>query len=90
MACLLIRTKAAARFVHAVCIHRALPALAFAVAVSMATPFPHPRLRLLECLGFTVESILSATLIVEMVVLGDGFPLAWIKWKWMRFIGTIS
>jgi len=40
--------------------------------------------------GTSVESFLSATLIVQMVVLGDRLPWMWINWKWVRFIGTIS
>ena len=86
-----IRAGRALRFVRLVCAHRSLPAFTFSLfALSMSLPslvrgFPY------WCLfGFTVESLLSATLIVQMVVLGDQFPWAWINWKWVRFIGTIS
>ena len=40
--------------------------------------------------GFTVESVLAAILIVQMVVLGSRACWAWISWGWVRFIGTIS
>lgn len=94
MGCLLaasIRTGKAMRVVQSVCAHWSLPAVTFALfALSMSIPylFSFPSY---WCLwGFTVESILSATLIVQMVVLGDRFPWTWIDWKAVRFIGTIS
>jgi peptidoglycan/LPS O-acetylase OafA/YrhL len=93
MGCLLaisIRAGKAQRFVRLVCSHRSLPAATFALlALSMAlSPW---RGNSYWCVwGFTVESILSAILIVQMVVLGDRLPWVWINWKWVRFIGTIS
>jgi peptidoglycan/LPS O-acetylase OafA/YrhL len=40
--------------------------------------------------GFSIEPMLSAILIIQLVVLGDRFPWAWINWNWVRFLGTIS
>jgi len=40
--------------------------------------------------GFTVESFLSAVLIVQLVVLGTAVPWKWINWGWVRFIGLVS
>ncbi len=92
MGCLLavsIRTRQASRIVHFVCAHWSLPAVTFALlALSLSTPLLSPSYWYLW--GFTVESLLSAVLIVQMVVLGDRFPWAWINWKGVRFIGTIS
>jgi peptidoglycan/LPS O-acetylase OafA/YrhL len=94
MGCLLaisVRTKRADRFIHAVCAHWSLPAITFALfAVSMAIPsfFPKSHYSIVE--GFTVESVLSAALIVQMIVLGDRLPWAWINWRWVRFLGTVS
>ncbi len=94
MGCLLaisISTGKALRFVHVVCSHRSLPAVTFALlAFSMALPFLTHGFTYWCVWGFTVESLLSAILIVQMVVFGDRLPWAWINWKWVRFIGTIS
>jgi len=94
MGCLLavsIRTERAAGFVQVVCAHWSLPAVTFALfGLSMALPSLARSFTYWCVWGFTVESILSATLIVQMVVLGDRFPWAWINWKWVRFLGTIS
>lgn len=86
-----VRTERARRFVELVCAHRSLPALTFALlAISMSVPAfaRHSRYWCVE--GSTVESILSAILIVQMVVFSDQFPWAWLNWAWVRFIGTVS
>ncbi len=86
-----IRTRKARWFVQGVCSYRALPMVTVALfALSMAVPslihgFPYWNVE-----GFTVESVLSAILIVQMVVLGTEIPWKWINWGWVRFIGTIS
>ena len=86
-----IRTGKARRFVQVVCGHWSLPALSFAMlALSMSVPSLIRGVPYWDVEGFTVESILSATLIVQLVVLGRQFPWAWINWRWVRFIGTIS
>ena len=86
-----IRTKAAARFARVVCAHRSLPAITFGlIALSMAIPSLIRGFAYWNVWGVTVESVLSAVLIVQMVVLGDGFPWAWIKWRWVRLIGAVS
>lgn len=94
MGCLLavsIRTRAAAGFAEFVCAHRGLPVITFALfALSMAACFLVRGFAYSNVCGFTVDSILSVILIVQMVVLGDRFPWTWINWKWMRFIGAIS
>jgi peptidoglycan/LPS O-acetylase OafA/YrhL len=94
MGCLLaiaIRSGKASHFVEMVCSHWSLPAATFGIfALSIALPslargFPY------WCVwGFTVESLLAATLIVQMVALGDRIPWAWINWRWVRFVGAIS
>jgi peptidoglycan/LPS O-acetylase OafA/YrhL len=86
-----IRTGRARRFVAMVCAHWTLPVLTFsALAFSMAIPSLARRIDYWSVEGFTVESILSAILIVQMVVFGDRFPWTWIHWGWVRFIGTVS
>lgn len=94
MGCLLavsIRSRKAMPVVQAVCAHWSLPAVTFVLfALSMSVPYLSSNLSYWCLWGFTVESILSATLIVQMVVLGDRIPWAWINWKGVRFLGTIS
>jgi peptidoglycan/LPS O-acetylase OafA/YrhL len=94
MGCLLaisIRTGKAMRFVQLVCAHWSLPGVTFALfALSMAVPSLARDSPYWCVWGTSVESFLSATLIVQMVVLGDRLPWMWINWKWVRFIGTIS
>jgi len=86
-----IRTKKAARFVATICAHWSLPAITFALlALSMTQPLFLPGLHYWNVEGFTVESFLSAVLIVQMIVLGGRLPWAWINWKWVRFVGTVS
>ena len=64
-----------------------MPILTFALfALSTIPSLIHLSIEL----WFHFESILSAILIVQMVVLGDRFPWAWIQWKWVRFVGTVS
>lgn len=92
MGCLLaisIRTKTAARFVRAVCARRILPLLTFAL-FGFSILLGSSRGSYATVWSFSVESILTAILISQMVVLGDRSPWAWIHWKWVRFIGTIS
>jgi len=85
------RTQKARGFVHWVSAHWTLPLLTITLfALSMAVPsmargFPYWNVE-----GFTVESALSAVLIVQMVVLGRTAPWKWINWRWVRFIGTVS
>ncbi|MGA7697761.1 MAG: acyltransferase [Candidatus Sulfotelmatobacter sp.] len=94
MGCLLaisIRTGKAMRFVQLVCAHWSLSGVTFALfALSMAVPSLARDSPYWCVWGTSVESFLSATLIVQMVVLGDRLPWMWINWKWVRFIGTIS
>jgi peptidoglycan/LPS O-acetylase OafA/YrhL len=86
-----IRTGRASRFVHFVCAHWSLPFLTFAgLALSMAMPSLASGFTYWNVEGFTVESVLAAILIVQMVVLGSRACWAWISWGWVRFIGTIS
>ncbi len=86
-----ISTQRAKRFVRFVCAHRALPAITFALfALSMAMPSLLRNFSYWNVEGFTVESMLSAVLIVQMVVLGTEWPWKWINWGWVRFIGLVS
>jgi peptidoglycan/LPS O-acetylase OafA/YrhL len=86
-----IRTGRARRFVEIVCAHWSLPFLTFAgFALSMAMPSLAHGVTYWNVEGFTVESVLAAILIVQMVVLGSHACWAWISWGWVRFIGTIS
>ena len=86
-----IRTQKANRFVQIVCAHWSLPALTFALfALSMALPSLAPGISYWNVEGPTVESLLSAILVVQMVVFGNQFPWAWIHWGWVRFVGTVS
>jgi peptidoglycan/LPS O-acetylase OafA/YrhL len=86
-----ISTQKAERFVRFVCAHRALPAITFALfALSMAMPSLLRNFSYWNVEGFTVESMLSAVLIVQMVVLGTEWPWKWINWRWVRYIGLVS
>jgi peptidoglycan/LPS O-acetylase OafA/YrhL len=86
-----IRTGKAQRFVELVSSSSILPALTFLLlAVSMSMPAWVHAFLYWDLEGFTIESIVSATLIVQMVVLGSSFPWTWINWRWVRFIGTVS
>jgi peptidoglycan/LPS O-acetylase OafA/YrhL len=86
-----IRTGKARRFVQWVSAHTALPLATIALfALSMAVPSMASRFPYWNVEGFTVESALSAILIVQMVVLGRSAPWKWINWGWVRFIGMVS
>jgi peptidoglycan/LPS O-acetylase OafA/YrhL len=86
-----IRTQKAKCFVHLVCAHRSLPGLTLALfALSMAMPSLAPHFSYWDVEGFTVESGLSAALIVQMMVFGTRAPWKWINWTWVRFIGMAS
>lgn len=86
-----ISTQRAKRFVRFVCAHRTLPAITFGLfAVSMAMPTLLRNFSYWNVEGFTVESMLSAVLIVQMVVLGTEWPWKWINWRWVRYIGLVS
>lgn len=86
-----VHTGKAERLVRCVCAHRALPLITLALfALSMGMPFWARRLPYWNIEGFSVESMLSAVLLIQMVVLGTEFPWKWINWKWVRFIGTVS
>jgi peptidoglycan/LPS O-acetylase OafA/YrhL len=86
-----VRSGKAGRFVKIVCSHWILPTLTFALmALSMSVSLLFRHFSYWNVEGFTVESILSAILLVQMVVLGSQMPWAWINWRWVRFLGTIS
>lgn len=93
MGCLLaisVRTGKAKRFVEAVTSHRILPLFTISLlALSMSVP-SFTRIPYWNVEGFAVESLLSAVLITQMIVLGTAFPWKWINWGWVRFIGTVS
>jgi peptidoglycan/LPS O-acetylase OafA/YrhL len=84
-----IRTEAAGRFVRVLCAHRSLPLLTF-LLFGLSIRLGSAPGSYASVTSFTVESVLAAILIVQMVVLGDGVPWGWIKWRWVRFIGTVS
>ena len=85
-----VRTGKARTFVQSVTAHWILPAFTVALfALSMSVP-SISRVQYWNVEGFTVESVLSAILIVQMVVLGSMVPWTWINWRWVRFIGLVS
>jgi peptidoglycan/LPS O-acetylase OafA/YrhL len=93
MGCLLaitIRTGKAIRFVGFVCSHWILPVATFAALAASISISSFFRFSYWNVEGFSVESLFSAMLIVQMVVLGDRMPWKWINWRAVRFIGTIS
>lgn len=86
-----VRTGTGEKFVRGVCAHWSLPAFTFAgLAISMAIPSAVHGFAYWNVEGFTIESLLSATLIVQMIVLGGRIPWAWVNWEWVRFIGKVS
>lgn len=86
-----VRTGRARRFVQSVCAHRILPLFTIVLfGLSMTMRFLLPGVHYWNVEGFTVESVLSAVLIVQMVVLGTAAPWKWINWGWIRFVGTVS
>lgn len=86
-----VHTGKARSFVRYVCAHRTLPLITVALfAASMGMPLWAPRVAYWNTEGFSVESLLSAVLLVQMVVLGTEFPWKWINWRWVRFVGTVS
>jgi peptidoglycan/LPS O-acetylase OafA/YrhL len=86
-----IHTGKANRFVQFVCRNWSLPAVTIiGFALSMAMPSLLRGLPYWNVEGFTIESILSAIFIVQMVVLCDRFPWRWINWRWVRFVGMVS
>jgi peptidoglycan/LPS O-acetylase OafA/YrhL len=86
-----VRTGTARQFVGRVCGHWSLPMFTISLfALSMALPSLAHGVPYWNVEGFTVESALSAILIVQMVVLGSEFPWRWINWRGVRFVGTVS
>jgi peptidoglycan/LPS O-acetylase OafA/YrhL len=86
-----IRQRKAIRFVRLICAHGSLPAVTFALFALSIAFSSLARGSSYWCVwGFSIEPILSAILIIQLVVLGDRFPWAWINWNWVRFLGAIS
>src|SRR5262249_8001794 len=74
-----------------ICAHWTLPLITFVCLIASMILQAYPtKIPYLNVADFTVDSVLSVILIVQMIVLGDRAPWTWINWRWVRFIGTIS
>ena len=41
-------------------------------------------------IGYSVDALLLAVLIVQLVQLSERKPWSWLNWRWVRFLGTLS
>lgn len=41
-------------------------------------------------IGYTIDALLLAVLVVQLIQLSGRAPWSWLNWRWVRFLGTLS
>jgi peptidoglycan/LPS O-acetylase OafA/YrhL len=66
------------------------PYLPLATVAGIAAPYLLMPPWWQQSLGFTYEALLVAILLIQLVQLAGAGLWAWLQWRWVRYLGTIS